>query len=55
LIAEPQSPPNGFFSDLIEILKVQLRDDTLTAIERDVLSGDGEDDRFTGILETSGL
>lgn len=43
------------FSDLIEILKVQLRDDTLTAIERDVLSGDGEDDRFTGILNTSGL
>ncbi|MCG7417331.1 phage major capsid protein [Microbacterium sp. ACRRU] len=36
-------------------VEVQLRDDTLTAIERDVLSGDGEDDRFTGILEASGL
>ncbi|GAA1962624.1 phage major capsid protein [Microbacterium aquimaris] len=43
------------FTALIDILSVQLRDDTLAAIERDVLSGDGLDDRFTGILETSGV
>ncbi|MBN7792508.1 phage major capsid protein [Microbacterium esteraromaticum] len=43
------------FSDLIDVLQVQLREDTLAAIETDVLSGDGVDDRFTGILETSGV
>lgn len=43
------------FSDLIDVLQVQLREDTLAAIEADVLSGDGEDDRFLGILETSGV
>ena len=43
------------FADLTDILQVQLRDDTLAAIERDVLSGDGVNDRFTGILETSGV
>ncbi|WP_153001240.1 phage major capsid protein [Microbacterium testaceum] len=43
------------FRDLVDIVSVQLRDDTLEAIERDVLSGDGEEDRFTGILQTSGV
>lgn len=43
------------FSDLIEVLQVQLREDTLAAIEADVLSGDGEGDRFLGILETSSV
>lgn len=43
------------FSDLTDVLQAQLREDTLAAIEKDVLSGDGEDDRFTGILETSGI
>ncbi|GAA3211204.1 phage major capsid protein [Microbacterium terregens] len=43
------------FRDLVDIVSVQLREDTLAAIEADVLSGDGEEDRFTGILETSGI
>ena len=43
------------FTNLVEILSVQLHEDTLAAIERDVISGDGADDRFTGILETSGV
>lgn len=43
------------FSDLVDVLQVQLREDTLAAIEADVLSGDGEADRFRGILETSGV
>jgi hypothetical protein len=43
------------FGDLTDILSVQLRDDVLAAIEGDVVSGDGEDDRFTGILQTSGI
>lgn len=43
------------FGDLADVLKVQLRDDTLAAIEADVLTGDGTDDAFTGILETSGV
>ncbi len=45
----------GDFQGLVEIVSAQLRDDTLTAIERDVLSGDGEDDRFNGILNTEGV
>lgn len=43
------------FTDLIDVLQVQLREDTLAAIEKDVLSGDGVADRFTGILETTGV
>lgn len=43
------------FADLVDVLQVQLREDTLAAIEADVLSGDGEADRFRGILETSGV
>lgn len=43
------------FAELTDILNVQLRDDTLAAIERDILPGNGENDRFTGILETSGV
>ena len=40
----------GDFGDLKDILATQLRDDTLAAIERDVLTGDGLADRFSGIL-----
>ena len=43
------------FDGLVNIISAQLRDDTLAAIEADVLSGDGQDDRFTGLLNTSGL
>ncbi|MCE7481909.1 MULTISPECIES: hypothetical protein [Microbacterium] len=43
------------FADLTDILQVRLREDTLAAIEADVLSGDGLEDRFTGVLETSGV
>lgn len=43
------------YSALEDILRAQLADDTLAAIEADVISGDGEDDAFTGILETVGL
>lgn len=43
------------FSGLVKIVTVQLVDDTKNAMERDVLSGDGEDDRFLGLLNTSGL
>ncbi|MCK6080978.1 phage major capsid protein [Microbacterium sp. EYE_5] len=43
------------FEGLMQIISTQLRDDTLSAIERDVLSGDGEDDRFTGIDHTEGV
>jgi hypothetical protein len=43
------------FSDLVDVLQVPLREDTLAAIEADVLSGDDEADRFLGILETSGV
>jgi HK97 family phage major capsid protein len=40
---------------IIEIVQAQLEDDTLLAIEADVLNGDGTDDAFTGILQTSGI
>lgn len=43
------------FTDLTDVLQVQLREDALAAIEKDVLSGDGIADRFSGILETSGV
>lgn len=43
------------FSTIIDVVRQQLGEDTLAAIERDVISGDGEDDRFLGLLETSGL
>lgn len=43
------------FSDLAAILNAQLREDTLAAIERDVIDGDGEGDRFKGILNSSGI
>jgi HK97 family phage major capsid protein len=43
------------FGNLVDVVSAQLRDDTLAAIERDVIAGDGEEDRFLGILETSGV
>lgn len=43
------------FSGLIDIVRVQLAEDTREAIERDLIGGDGTNDKFTGILNTSGV
>ncbi|MHC3000351.1 phage major capsid protein [Microbacterium sp. HJ5] len=43
------------YEGLIAILQSQLMEDTLVVMERDVISGDGEGDRFRGLLNTSGI
>lgn len=43
------------YASITDIVRVQLAEDTIRAIEADILSGDGTDDAFTGILETSGI
>ncbi|GAA3654540.1 phage major capsid protein [Microbacterium marinilacus] len=43
------------YSTLIEVVRTQLAEDTILAIEADVLSGDGTGEGFTGLLETSGI
>lgn len=40
---------------LLDVVKVQLVEDTILAIEEDVLSGDGAAEHFAGILNTSGV
>ncbi len=40
---------------LLDIVQAQLAEDTLLAIEADVLSGNGTNDAFTGILNTTGI
>lgn len=50
--------PYRYLSDyttITDIVRVQLAEDTLLAIEADILSGDGTGDAFTGILNTSGI
>lgn len=39
---------------LIDVVRAQLVDDTLAAMEADMLAGTGEGDAFTGILNTEG-
>lgn len=50
--------PYRYLSDyaaITDIVRAQLAEDTLLAIEADILSGDGTDDAFTGLLNTSGI
>lgn len=50
--------PYRYLSDytaITDIVRAQLAEDTLLAIEADILSGDGTDDAFTGLLNTSGV
>lgn len=43
------------YNDLIEILREQLAEGLIEALEDDIVAGDGTGDAFTGILNTSGL
>ncbi|WP_322409153.1 phage major capsid protein [Microbacterium invictum] len=43
------------FNGLVDILKSQLAAGVLEAIEADILAGPGTGDRFTGVLNTSGI
>jgi len=43
------------YAAITDIVRAQLAEDTLLAIEADILSGDGTGDAFTGILNTSGI
>ncbi|GAA2533173.1 hypothetical protein GCM10009860_11490 [Microbacterium mitrae] len=43
------------YEAITDIVRTQLAEDTMQAIEADMLSGDGTGDAFTGILNTSGI
>lgn len=46
---------SGDFDGLVEILRDQLAAGVLEAVEADIVSGPGTGDRFTGVLNTSGV